>query len=379
MKFIIVMLLRLYCVLFVFITAVGIGSPSSQMNLQEIKHKIYKTARPLPVPNYDFSMLPMRQTMNEVKPLVETEKSSSMQVESDRKQNDETMQSLLIHLQYADGTQLMKQLTNKSASLLSKSGRVLFDSRTNSLWVHDSALPIHQLQQWLRTIDKPVSQVLIKTRIVNIDESQLKTLGIHFDTSTSTSSNHEAEINESEIPGLVIPVARLPNETSLDLKLSALVRHGMAKIVSNPQIMTMNHHKAMIESGEDVPYQEQTPTGATSVAFKKAVMRLSVEPEILPKRRVRLALEINQDKISALFVNGVPAIRTQHLVTKAMVRDGETLVMGGIHEQLEHQQNEGVRGLQKIPILGHLFRRHNQDSENRQLLVFVTPEILGDH
>lgn len=357
-------MLKLFLFLMLFV--LSHAKASNAIDLSAVKQRIQAQVQPETVPAYRLTPV---INMTKVSQQIPSQQAAEHIIQDADSELPQSSGSLLLHLRYTNGEPLLKQLRTRATQLLSKQGRVVYDKRTNTLWLHDDVNHLQQIQQWLAVIDRPVPQVLIKTRIVNVDDSQLSTLGINF----STSNGHGQGL---ELPGLTLPIARLHNDTTLDLQLSALEQKGLAKIVSSPELLTENLQAAKLESGENVPYQEQTASGATSVAFKKAVMRLSVQPEVLPKHQVRLALEINQDKVGAVLVNGVPVIRTQHLLTQARVQSGETLVIGGIYENLQNTQHEGVRGLQHFPVLGNLFKRHKHDQQRRELLIFVTPEVV---
>ncbi len=292
------------------------------------------------------------------------------------------LQTITLH--YADADKMENLLSSKSRDLLSKRGRMAADPRTNTLWVVDFPQNIKRIEKLIKHLDVAVQQVAIKARIVDVDDNYVSALGIEFKTSQVANT----EILEDglslnfpfKIPAankLVIPITKSSNGAWLDLELSALVRDGHAQVVSKPELMTSNRQQAVIEAGEEVPYQEKTVSGATSVAFKKAVLRLQVRPIILPHRRILLHLTVNQDKLSALSINGVPAIQTQKLATQVLVRDRQTVVLGGIYEQIASHQSDGIPLLSRLPLFGWLFRHRQRKRERRELLIFVTPRIIS--
>jgi type IV pilus assembly protein PilQ len=174
-----------------------------------------------------------------------------------------------------------------------------------------------------------------------------------------------------------VAIAKLGQGTLLDLELSALEREGRARIVSDPELITSNRQPALIESGQEIPYQEKTSSGATSVAFKKAVLSLKVTPEITPENRILLNLTVNQDKVDTLSVNGVPAISTQQVQSQVLLNDGETIVLGGIYEQINSNVTERIPFWSAIPVLGKLFTDKQTRSERKELLIFVTPKLVA--
>ncbi len=255
-------------------------------------------------------------------------------------------------------------------NVLEQEANLQIELKKNILWVspgQSSHFPNDKYSQ---------RQVSITAKIVNVDQSELRNLGVGFST-VSEEKHKKIALNENRQEGaLALPILKLSSARQLELKIQALEESGHAKIVSRPQLVTLNQQPAIIESGEEVPYQEQTSTGNTSVAFKKAVMRLKVTPVILSTKALKLKVEVNQDKLSATVVQGVPAIRTQQLNTQAVLKNGETLLLGGITEKTERRQHEGIWLLSKIPVLGWLFRHKNWQQESRELIILVTPKIL---
>ena len=291
------------------------------------------------------------------------------------------MHNAFIPIYYANATSLAKLLSNKKWHLLSAQGQISADKRSNLLYIRDIAKNLKQIKQVIAHFDKPVAQVLIKARIVNIDDNYIKSLGVIFHGVIETAhSSDQLNMNypalSTEKGTFTIPIIKLKDGSLLDMQLDALEKEGRAELVSSPELMTINRKPAVIEAGEDVPYQETTSSGATSVAFKKAVLRLKVVPNIMPHHYILLHLTVNQDKVSALSVNGVPAIQTQQLDTQVLVKNRQTVVLGGIYEQMNSKQQGGIPILRKLPLLGALFRHTEQTREHKELLIFVTPEII---
>lgn len=288
--------------------------------------------------------------------------------------------SLVLTINYAKASDLAKFLT-KNHDIVSPHGHIEADIRTNQLWITDDTTHIKSIQHIVHKLDVPVAEVLIKARIVSVDDNFVHTLGVIFGTELNQSMGGDAftmDMPTRSGGGGVInfPIVKLGNGRLLDLELSALEQQGHAEVISSPELMVSNRQTAIIESGEEVPYQEKTGQGNTSVAFKKATLRLKVTPCIMPGKRILLHLTVNQDKISTLLINGVPAIRTQQLTTQVLVNNKDTIVLGGIYEQITSHQEEGVPGLRKIPIIGALFRQRHRVNERKQLLIFVTPRVM---
>ena len=165
----------------------------------------------------------------------------------------------------------------------------------------------------------------------------------------------------------------------LNLELQALESDGRGRVVSSPRVLTANQVEASIEQGKEVPYQESTSSGATSVSFKKAVLSLKVKPQITPDGRLQLSIEVNKDRVlreEALF--NVPPIETKNVKSEVLIENGGTVVIGGIYEEEESTGENKVPLLGDVPVLGHLFRSENKVSNRRELLVFVTPRIVSD-
>lgn len=230
---------------------------------------------------------------------------------------------------------------------------------------------IHQL-------DQPQPQFRIKVRIISMDQKALRQFGLSLLTQqTSNESGYTVNLPVSTSENsAIIPIAHLLDNAWLALHINLLAETGNAKIITSPELMTSNNKSATIESGEAIPYQAQTNNGNTSVAFKQAALKVTVTPTLLPNHKILLSLDIHQDKVSSLTVQGVPAISTQHLHTVIFTRDQQTTVLGGIYETLQSQQNASWPILSQIPLLGKLFSNKSQQHERKQLLIFVTPSIV---
>lgn len=292
----------------------------------------------------------------------------------------------LIPIHYAKAKDLAALLQAKINNLLSPRGSVTVDERTNQLWIKDTPARLAQIQSFLQGIDIPAKQIQIAARIVNADESSVEELGLKFGTVTSNTSATPTQTDQlhmdmpltiDNVGHFTVAIAKLGQGTLLDLELSALEREGRARIVSDPELITSNRQPALIESGQEIPYQEKTSSGATSVAFKKAVLSLKVTPEITPENRILLNLTVNQDKVDTLSVNGVPAISTQQVQSQVLLSDGETIVLGGIYEQINSNVTERIPFWSAIPVLGKLFTDKQTRSERKELLIFVTPKLVA--
>lgn len=307
----------------------------------------------------------------------------------------------LLQINYARANDIASLLKDKNNTVLSSRGNVSVDERTNMLWIQDTSERIAQVQHLISKLDRPIEQVLIETRIVIIDKDYERDLGVRFgvhrpnhlsgsleganelakntpieNISITNRLNVDLPSAAKKAASIGIALARLSNGTLLDLELSALETEGGGQIISTPRVITANQQEALIESGEEIPYQESTSSGATSIAFKKAVLSLRVKPQITPDNKLVLDLTVNQDTVGSRVVNNVPAIETKEIQTHVLVNNGETIVLGGIYKQTQAEMIERVPFLGKIPLVGALFKRTLNTDKRDELLIFVTPKIV---
>ena len=168
----------------------------------------------------------------------------------------------------------------------------------------------------------------------------------------------------------------LAKDYLLDLELSALQAENKGDIVSTPRVVTADKKKATIEQGVEIPYLEASSSGATSVSFKKAVLSLEVTPQVTPDEHVIMDLKVNQDTVGSLY-SGVPSINTREVKTQVLVDNGQTVVLGGVHEEINAHDSTKVPVLSELPYLGKLFQNNVKSNEKRELLIFVTPKIMN--
>lgn len=176
-----------------------------------------------------------------------------------------------------------------------------------------------------------------------------------------------------------IALAKLSNHILLDLELSALESEGRGEVISSPRLIATNQQPALIESGEEIPYQEATSSGATAVAFKKAVLSLKVTPQITPDSKILMDLKINQDIPSPKVFNGVPTILTKEIQTSVLVENGRTIVLGGIYKQDKNNEINRTPFLGNLPVVRNLFRSRSLSTRNEELLIFITPRIISNN
>ena len=297
--------------------------------------------------------------------------------------------------------------------ILSSRGSVLFEQRTNQLFVTDIPSKVEEVQAMIAKIDIPVRQVLIEARIVEADDSFGRSLGVKLGFANlagaptsgpgvQVGNNYDAIGAQT---GQGPPVAftdsqfvNLPANTGglgaaaatfalslfsasanqfLNLELSALEADNRGKIVSSPRVITADQVKAVIEQGEELPYQQATSSGATSVSFRKASLKLEVTPQITPEGQVILDLDVNKDRKGTLTLQGY-TIDTKHVSTQVLVENGGTVVIGGIFQQEDLTQVNKVPWLGDIPYVGNLFKNTLRSTKKTELLVFITPKIVTD-
>lgn len=319
---------------------------------------------------------------------------------------NEPLRSELIQINYAKASELAVLIKDKQNSLLSKDGTISVDPRTNTLWIKDTGSQIEVVRELLKELDVPVKQVLIEARIVEVTKDFAQDLGIRWGVSkpphlsgTLSGANQLAQgvppadvtpftdrlnldlvaapLSGANPASVGIALAQLGDGILLDLELSALESEGLAELISSPRLITANQQAAVIESGQEIPYQESTSSGATAVAFKKAVLSLRVTPQITPDGKVLMELKVNQDRaLPNLTFNGVPAIATKEIQTNVLVTNGQTIVLGGIYEQDKSKTITRVPFFGQLPVVGNLFKNTQIGLRNDELLIFITPKII---
>lgn len=279
----------------------------------------------------------------------------------------EPLVTVVLKIHYAKADEIARIL-QQPMFLTSKRGMIRVDKRSNSLCVRDTIKHIKRIQKLIKTLDTPLQQIVIRARLISIDSDYERALGINFQAMTTQSMPISNQYS--------LAIAKLAGGTILDIKLAALENSGHAELISNPSLFAANQQTAMIEAGEEVPYQEVSESGGTAVVFKKAVLSLKVTPDVLPANKIILQLQINQDRPSDKMVLGMPTISTRKITTNILVRDRQTIVLGGIYERNAEKMEERIPFLSRLPLLGVLFRQQRRRENKRELLIFVTPKII---
>ena len=326
-------------------------------------------------------------------------------------QNLEQLRTQDFRLNYAKASEIATGLVGTTAGstgntrILSPRGSVIFEARTNQLFVTDIPSKLEQIQALIAKIDIPVRQVLIEARIVEASDSFGKSLGVRLggrpftvngaDPSKSGGLQFGPSYNGStggttsgdfvNLPGVgqngfqaaTFAVSLFSSGATrlLNLEISAAESDGRGKIVSSPRIVTADQVKALIEQGTELPYQQATSSGATSIAFRKANLKLEVTPQITPEGNIILNVDVNKDSVGRSTANGF-AIDTKHIQTQVLVENGGTVVIGGIYEQSDREDETKVPLLGDIPVLGNLFKQKTRTATKSELLVFITPKTL---
>lgn len=286
----------------------------------------------------------------------------------------EALNTTLIHLHYLKSNALSDWLNKSSTQLLSKNGESSSYSDLNVLVIHDNKNHIKQIKAIIQQLDQPKPQITIKAEIVTIDTSALNLLGVLFNSSNdilNTSDHLNFDLPTNKPNSIRLPILNLGQRQTLNLEINALAEAGRAKIISKPEITTQDNKTAQIETGEELPYQEATSSGATSTSFRQAVLRLKVTPTQMPHNRISLNATVNQDKVSHLTVQGMPAIKTQKVTTQVLLKNNDTLVLGEIAETDDSSTEQSIPILKSLPIVGRLFRHDNNSHSTRELLILI--------
>jgi len=350
-----------------------------------------------------------------IAPAAELQAREQLELES-RQQMSELapLRTEFIEVKYANAAEIFALFQSAGGEegggegVISSRGSVIVDERTNSIIITETTDRINEFREVLDRLDVPVRQVLIEARIVTATSSFGESLGVrwgalgygqrgdtfrHFGGSLTTLGEIKDSIGEDGLTydaeeNLIVDLPATGNASSfafgligedylLDMELSALETEGRGEVIARPKVITSDKQEASIESGDQIPYQEASSSGATSTQFQDAVLGLSVTPRITPDDRIIMDLEVTQDSIGAVF-NGVPSIRTNSIQTQVLVNNGETIVLGGVF------QTTVTEGVSKTPILGdlpwvgNLFKQTTRSDDKQELLIFITPRLIRD-
>ncbi|KQT41252.1 MULTISPECIES: type IV pilus secretin family protein [unclassified Methylophilus] len=313
--------------------------------------------------------------------------------------------------------------------ILSQRGSVTFDVRTNTIFVQDTPKKLEEIQAIINKVDVPVKQVMIESRMVIASNTFSKALGARFgitqtgtpgsntnmtvsgslgnrfteisttgvatqgthNGSIQTASNNGSTLTSSDglpdlmsnLPvtnaygGIALSLLKLSANLLLNLELSALEADARGKVISSPRVTTANQQKARIAQGVEIPYQTATSSGATAVSFKKAELSLEVTPQITPDQKIIMDLDVRKDSRGETLPGGV-AINTQNVQTQVLVGNGETVVLGGIYEQVSRKATDKVPFFGDLPVVGYAFKRNTKQEDKTELLIFITPKVMDE-
>ncbi|WP_175772733.1 type IV pilus secretin PilQ [Paraburkholderia phenazinium] len=305
----------------------------------------------------------------------------------------EPLASRTFELHYAHAEDVRRLLTGSgSQRVLSKRGAAMADTRTNLLFVTDLEARLAQIAELLASIDRPSRQVLIEARIVEGEQGFSRNLGVRLSLATASADGGTATGFAGGKDGTVYdlsarPLAGFDAATAgltlfaaqatrlLNIELSALEAEGHGETVSSPRVVTADRMKAIVEQGTELPYQAKVGQGVSGVQFRRASLKLEVEPQITPDGRVVLDLDIAKDSVGEQTAAG-PAINTKHVRTRVEVEDGGTVSIGGIYATDDRDDVTRVPLLGKIPLLGALFRHRAHRDQRSELVVFITPRVV---
>lgn len=326
----------------------------------------------------------------------------------------EPLRTQSFQMNYTKAVEVATSLTGGGAAggarILSSRGSVIAEARTNQLFVTDVSSKLEQVQQLLTKLDVAVRQVLIEARIVEASDTFGKSLGVRLGGGTNgavplATGNNGSVLNGSlgtsytdgasgttsgsfvNLPAVgqngynpasvALSIFGEAAGRFLNLEIQALEADGKGKVVSSPRVVTADQAKALIEQGTELPYQVATSSGATSIAFRKANLSLSVTPQITPEGNVILDLDISKDTVGQATAAGF-AIDTKHIKTQVLVENGGTVVIGGIFTLDETDNETRVPVLGELPVVGNLFKTRSRTSTKREMLVFITPKMISD-
>ncbi|SDX35706.1 type IV pilus assembly protein PilQ [Marinobacter mobilis] len=307
----------------------------------------------------------------------------------------------IIQVNYAKAADIVA-LVQADAELISERGFISSDVRTNTISVRESAEKLDEIRRLVSTWDVPVRQVLIEARIVRAQTDLAEEIGIEWGIEGRGNANGgdnnivvggsrgglaggfglpsdlNVDLGVTRSNTSSIAFGYIGTDFLIDMELSAFESDGQAEIVAQPKVVTADRQTAKIKSGEEIPYQEASSSGATSVSFKEAALSLEVTPQITPDDRIIMDLTVNQDS-RGQETAGVPSINTNEVTTQVLVRNGETVVLGGIFQSETATTTVKTPFLGDIPYLGALFTKNTRIDERSELLIFITPKIFeGD-
>ncbi|SUD42473.1 type IV pilus biogenesis protein PilQ [Pseudomonas fluorescens] len=306
----------------------------------------------------------------------------------------------LLQVNYAKASELAKLFQSVAGleGATDERGSVTVDDRTNNIIAYQTGERLEELRRIVSQLDVPVRQVMIEARIVEANVDYDKSVGVRWGGLLRSKGNWngggvdkkpsgEGESSDSSpfvdlgvvSPSSGLGIAFITDNVLLDLELTAMEKGGNGEVISQPKVVTSNKETARILKGTEIPYQEATSEGATSVSFKEASLSLEVTPQITPDDQVIMEVRVTKDEPDYLNkLNDVPPIKKNEVNAKVLVRDGETIVLGGVFSKNQSKVVDKVPFLGDVPYLGRLFRRDVVAQRKSELLVFLTPRIMNN-
>ncbi|AVN35867.1 DNA uptake porin HofQ [Serratia marcescens] len=297
------------------------------------------------------------------------------------------LHSLTLTLQNGDAAEIAESLNAQRGALLSERGSVLADKRTNTLLLRDTAPILAQLKKRVTEMDAPLAQVQLAAHIVTINSESLRELGVRWglapdDRPTRPLRPGNLGVNlplERSAVNAGFHLARISGRL-LSLELTALEQENQVEIIASPRLLTAHLQTASIKQGTEIPYEVSSgASGATAIEFKEAVLGMEVTPKVLPDGRITLTLHISQNMPGRAISRGAGEALTidkQEIKTQITVKNGETLVLGGIFQRHSGKTADKVPGLGDAPLLGGLFRQSGAQQKKRELVIFITPTLI---
>lgn len=317
------------------------------------------------------------------------EKEHQQVLRHQQQENTLPLHTLALTLRYADATTVRASLEAEREKLMTSRGSITVDTRTNSLLLRDTQAALEETRRWITALDQPLEQVELAAHIVTISEDSLRELGVSWGLSGDEQVNKALRASQLRVdlaatsPALTagVSVARL-NGRLLDLELSALEQENKLEIIASPSLFTSHQQTASIKQGTEIPYEVASGSnGSTSVEFKEAVLGMEVTPVVQPNGRILLKLHISQNLPGSTVSSGEGeyiAIDKQEIQTQVTVKDGQTLALGGIFQRQNTQGQSKVPLLGDLPLLGTLFRHSTSAHKRRELVIFITPRLIGE-
>ncbi|WP_421414329.1 DNA uptake porin HofQ [Serratia plymuthica] len=297
------------------------------------------------------------------------------------------LESVTLTLNHADAVEIAENLNAQGSILLSERGSVVADKRTNALLIRDTAPIVALLTKRIAEMDAPLAQVQLAAHIVTINSESLRELGVRWGLPPDEGAAKPLRMGDFNVS---LPLERSAVSAGfhlariggrlLDLELMALEQENRVEIIASPRLLTAHQQTASIKQGTEIPYEVKSgSSGATSMEFKEAVLGMEVTPKILPNGRITLTLQISQNmpgrSISRADGEAL-AIDKQEIKTQVTVKDGETIVLGGVFQRQSAQGADKVPGLGDIPLLGSLFKQSTKQHKRRELVIFITPTLI---